>query len=179
MVRLQRRNFLQTMGSAAVLTATGLGAAERKTTDFIVVGYLPWYRLKTWSARLAGPLTDLVYFGVQPTTDGELPAQPIDRETLETLKGLKRAIDCRLHLCIGGGDRSAGFAALAGQQPRRQAFAWQLREVCHAAGFDGVDYDWEHPEGETQLAAYADLLVETKSGLGPEGLVTIEWDALP
>jgi GH18 family chitinase len=170
---MERRRFLQAIGGAAAAAATRTSVAADAASSFNVVGYLPWYRIKGWSAAQAGPLTDLVYFGVQPTTDGELPAEPIDRATLETLLGLKRSIRCRLHLCIGGGDRSAGFAALVTRGKLRRAFVRQLRDVCHRAEFDGVDYDWEYPAGESQLADYRRLIDETRRSLGDRRIITV------
>ena len=79
MPRLGRRGFLQAVGGAAAMAAAAPAMTADRPSEFSVVGYLPWYRLKAWTATQAGPLTDLVYFGVQPTSDGELPADPIDR----------------------------------------------------------------------------------------------------
>lgn len=170
---MERRRFLQTVGGAAVAASTGRCATAERQLSFSIVGYLPWYRLKTWAAAQASPLTDLVYFGVQPTTDGELPAEAIDRPTLETLQKLKRTANCRLHLCVGGGDRSAGFPVLVERGQLRRAFVRQLRDICRRGGFDGVDYDWEYPAGAAQLADYRRLIEESRKGLGDQRQITI------
>ncbi|MEX0585697.1 MAG: glycoside hydrolase family 18 protein, partial [Pirellulales bacterium] len=163
----------QAIGGAATLAAAAPHALAASGTKFCIVGYLPWYRLKSWSSAQAGPLTELVYFGVQPTTDGELPADPVDRATLESLRRLKHATGCRLNLCVGGGNRSAGFAALVEQGRRRRAFVRGLRDVCQRAGFDGVDYDWEYPSGDAQLAEYHRLIDETRKSLGDRRQITV------
>lgn len=173
MPRLGRRGFLQVVGGAAAMAAAAPAMPAEPATKFSVVGYLPWYRLKSWSPAQAGPLTDLVYFGVQPTTDGELPANPVDRATLETLRGLKRSTRCRLHLCVGGGDRSAGFAPLVENARQRRAFVRNLRDVCQRAEFDGIDYDWEYPVGDSQLTDYRKLLEETRRSVGTKRIITV------
>lgn len=170
---MERRRFLQAVSGAAVAISTGTCASAERQAAFSVVGYLPWYRLKTWSAPVASPLTDLVYFGVQPTTDGELPAEPIDRAALEALQKLKGAVPCRLHLCVGGGDRSAGFPRLVERGQLRRAFVRQLRELCQRGGFDGVDYDWEYPAGAAQLADYRRLIEDSRKGLGDQRQITV------
>src|SRR5688500_14586503 len=91
MPRLGRRGFLRALGGASLMAAASPAIAADRAAPFCVVGYLPWYRLMGGTAAQAGPLTDLVYFGVQPTMDGELPAEPIDRATLESLRGLQRS----------------------------------------------------------------------------------------
>ena len=173
MARMQRRHFLQAAGGAAALAAATPAYSAASAGEFSVVGYLPWYRIKSWTPERAGVLTDLIYFGVQPTTGGELPAHPIDRPTLEALRQLKRAIGCRLHLCVGGGDRSAGFAPLVEQGRRRRAFGRGLLELCQQGEFDGVDYDWEHPAGASQLDNYRRLIDETRDSLGELRRITV------
>jgi chitinase len=168
---MDRRQFLNAIGGAATVSAS-LIAAERVEADFSVVGYLPWYRLKNWSANQAGPLTDLVYFGVQPTTDGKMPPDPVDRATLETLRGLKRSIRCRLHLCVGGGDRSAGFPSLVESGRSRRDFVRRLRDLCLRGEFDGVDFDWEYPAGDKQLADYRRLIEDARRSLGDDRVIT-------
>lgn len=173
MPRFGRRGFLQAVGGAAALSAAATTGADDSESPFCIVGYLPWYRLKSWTAAQAGPLTDLVYFGVKPTADGELPVEPIDRATLEALRGLQRSTRCRLHLCVGGGDRSAGFAPLVDDPRLRREFVRALRDLCRRAGFSGIDYDWEYPDGQSQLSDYCRLLVETRRSLGADRSITV------
>ncbi len=148
-------------------------AARDAGASFLCVGYLPWYRTAGYSADRMRGVTDLIYFGVKPTGDGRLDDQTVDAATLQLLRSLKQETGCRLLLCVGGGNRSEGFPPMATDPARRRSFVRQLSDFCRAHGFSGVDYDWEHPEGDAQLAAYADLLAETKSRLGTDGFVTI------
>lgn len=172
--RIGRRPVLHAIAGTALGLHPGVVAAGADTRrGLLVSGYLPWYRLKSWSAERCRLLTDLIYFGIEPAASGELPADPIDRETLQMLRGMREACGCRLHVCVGGGDRSAGFAPLAARESIRRTFVRQLCAFCRRAGFDGVDYDWEHPEGAAELAAYRELVVETRSRLGAGRMVSV------
>jgi GH18 family chitinase len=148
-------------------------AARDIGAPFHCVGYLPWYRTAGFTADRMRGVTDLIYFGVKPTDDGRFVDDPVDAATLRVLHSLRQECGCRMLLCVGGGDRSQGFPPMATDAARRGSYVRQLADFCREHGFSGVDYDWEHPEGDAQLAAYADLLAETKSRLGADGLVTI------
>lgn len=70
-------------------------------------------------------------------------------------------------LCVGGWGRSDGFAKLTSSADTQTRFVQGLANYCRANGFSGVDYDWEHPKGESELAAYVGLIRETKRVLHP------------
>lgn len=55
----------------------------------------------------------------------------------------------------------------------RRRFIEGMHAFCRANGFDGVDYDWEHPSGSEELALYAALIAETKEVFGADMLVTV------
>ena len=138
----------------------------------IVVGYLPSYRMEGFTAERVGPVTDLIYFGIEPTDTGGFPDEPIPQETIAQLRLITGRTRCRLLLCVGGGGQSNGFPALVNAR-RRAAFAERLCRCCRDHGFDGIDFDWEHPEGDAQLAAYVALVNETRAGLPQGALVTV------
>ena len=149
---------------------------------FAVIGYLPEYRIANVTPEQLEPITDLVYFGLTPPADGRLPNSPVKPSVLQKLHQIKRVAKCRLLLTIGGWNRSEGFAALAKNNTARQRFIAALLAYCRDNGFDGVDYDWEHPENADELAAFGRLLVETKTAFqDTQLLVTVaqaEWQNL-
>lgn len=147
-------------------------AAEREHPAPIVVGYLPWYRMQGFTAERVGPVTDLIYFGIEPTKSGGFPENPIPDATLTTLQSIRTATGCRLLLCAGGGGRSDGFPALVDGRTRA-AFVPKLCDYCSEHEFDGVDFDWEHPSSEAEFAAYIELVKETRAGLDDGALVTV------
>jgi GH18 family chitinase len=146
-------------------------ASESTPAPFVVAGYLPWYRTQGFTADRMRGVTDLIYFELKPPPDGELGAQPIDAKTLELLRTLKTSTGCRLLLCVGGGERSDGFAELAADPRALQRFIEGLRAYCRRHGFDGVDFDWEFPMGEKQLSDHAELLIRTKQAFAQDGLL--------
>jgi chitinase len=138
---------------------------------FAVVGYLPDYRIASMTSAELGPVTDLVFFGLEPPADGRFPATPVDSAVLRKLHEIKRVAGCRLLICIGGWNRSEGFAALAENPVSRQRFISGLIEYCHNSEFDGVDYDWEHPKDADQIRNYARLLSDTRDAFHDQQLL--------
>lgn len=162
-----------------LLRCAGLSAAERN----LVVGYLPEYRLESMvPAQLAG-VTDLVFFGIAPTTEGRLPNPPIEPSVMAKYCKATATFKGRRLITVGGWDRSAGFAKLSTNRIARAAFIEPLLKFCHANGFQGIDYDWEHPKDLKQLHDYAALLADTKALAGSDDfLVTVAqagWQILP
>lgn len=148
-----------------------LTASENDPEEFVVVGYLPEYRVRHVRAERFAALTDLIYFGIQPTASGQIDPTSVGEETLEKLRGYRRTSGCRLLLCVGGGGRSAGFPRMATDPASRENFIHDLHKYCRRHAFDGVDYDWEHPKGEEQMGAYVKLLAETKRTFQDDNLL--------
>lgn len=162
-----------------LVLATPVRAADRPAEpeaeqhEFIVSGYLPWYRVKEWSPATIGPVTDLIFFGVRLDRDGRINAETLSADVVERLAAARSASGCRLLLCVGGGGRSEGFAAATASASARRRLCDSLAELCRRHEIQGVDFDWEYPEGDQQLRSFAQLLVETKRCLGEGGIVSV------
>ena len=139
--------------------------------DPLIVGYLPDYRIESWTAPEKGTLTDVIYFGIEPSEGGVLPEQSVPVAHIEKVEVIKKALDVRLLLCVGGWGRSEHFPAIAADEEARKNFIAGLLAFCEKNGFDGVDYDWEHPENEAQMADYVRLLEDTRAAFKPSGLL--------
>ena len=144
---------------------------EQHQSRHVVVGYLPNYRVEQIRAERLRPVTDLVYFGIKVPPAGQLPGNPVEGDVLRKLKKLKSELDCRLLLCVGGWGRSEQFAAVCADDQQRSRLVKGLLQYCRSNGFDGVDYDWEHPEGQSQIDSYTQLLADTKQQFGPHRLL--------
>lgn len=137
--------------------------------NFAVIGYFPDYRVlnPAWAKHL----TDIIYFSAEPRSDGTLDTSRLTPESMQALHELKVQYDIRVHISIGGWERSSGFAAMAANAKTRGNFVEHLTVYALENDLDGVDFDWEFPEDDLQLQDYISLLKETKSAFEPHGLL--------
>lgn len=145
-------------------------AQSRRVNDFAIVGYLPDYRLAEIDVNATRYLTDLIYFSIEPNADGSLNTEKCGPEALKKLKTLRSSFKGRLLIALGGWERSSGFAPVATDAAKCNTFAHNLVQFCKTNGFDGVDFDWEHPKGEAEVKAYGELVAATKRAFKPQKL---------
>lgn len=140
-------------------------------SSFRIVGYLPDYRLADYDLESAKTLTDLIVFSAEPASDGSLNTDRLKNCPWPSLLAFKTKHRVRLLLTIGGWERSAQFAAVSSSPELREKFVAAVVEFCLSKRLDGVDLDWEHPEGTQQEQGYAALLSDLQKGFGPHGLL--------
>ena len=153
------------------LAVTIRACAEKEPPPLVVAGYLPHYRVSEATPESLGALTDLIYFGITPPAGGTLAEEAVAPAILRKLQAIKRSNGCRLLLCMGGWNRSAGFAGVAAREDLRTKLVRELLKFCQKNGFDGIDFDWEHPQGSRELSSYQALLAEAREIFGPAGLL--------
>lgn len=170
---------------AALVCGTGelscecVATAEKRR----IVGYLPDYRMADFTSdRLAG-VTDLIAFSATVTADGRIDASRIPAGQLTRMRIWKRDLGLRLLLCVGGWERSQGFAKVSTDAVLRASFVEQSVRLCIEERFDGLDLDWEHPEGAEQQTAYGELLAEMRRAFDEKRLqlsiAVAPWQQLP
>lgn len=174
--------MLARLSIAALLFCTILSAQLRADdADWVVAGYLPNYRIAEWSGEV-GPVTDVILFGYSVSPDGKFDASKISASHRAAVQEAKQKSGCRVLFCVGGWGKSSGFAKMSADPELRKEFVQQIAAYCQENGFDGVDYDWEHPEDAAQIKTLAQLLTETKNNFAEHGwLVTIaqaSWQPL-
>ena len=147
------------------------GVQGTRESSFSIIGYLPEYRVEKSSPEQLRAITDLIYFGIKPPANGHLPVTPVKTSILRRLHEIKHITQCRLLICVGGWGRSTGFPTLAGNKDFRKQFISNMSGYCRANGFDGIDYDWEHPKGAKEHSAYVKLLTETAKAFNKDGLI--------
>jgi chitinase len=159
--------------SVGLFATDPLTADDRHVADsaFRVVGYLPDYRVATYDLGAAAGLTDLIVFSAEPAIDGQLNTGRLQNCPWPTLLAFKTKHRVRLLLTIGGWERSTHFAAVASSQELRAKFVAAVVEFCLAKRLDGVDLDWEHPEGGQQEQGYALLLNDLRKSFDTHGLL--------
>ena len=119
----------------------------------------------------ATSLTDLTIFSAEPTVDGTLNLTRLQNCPWPALLKFKTTHRVRLILAIGGWERSEHFAIVASSTDLRRRFVDEVFALCHSMRLDGVDLDWEHPEGDEQARSYALLLNDLRTAFNPRGLL--------
>ncbi|MCS6776808.1 MAG: glycoside hydrolase family 18 protein [Chloroherpetonaceae bacterium] len=153
------------MALCATSLASGQGRVPVHTQPgpmLEIIGYLPDWRLKQVPLPALRPLTDLIYFSIEPAPDGSLNTERCGPDALERLRQIRAVFPGRILIAVGGWERSAGFARAATNPVSRERLARNLAHFCTQNGFDGVDFDWEHPANAEEAAAYGALVVGVK-----------------
>ena len=141
-------------------------------TSFRIVGYLPDYRAVDFDPATPRLLTDLIVYSASLSPKGGLDLTRLkEKLPWNTLNTFKNRARVRLILCVGGGDRSTHFAAMAGSAKNRDKFVQEAVQICIEASLDGLDLDWEHPKNAAEMAGYEKLLVELHDVFEPYGMV--------
>jgi GH18 family chitinase len=173
-IRLATSVWLVLCFGAMLVSATADDRADVKnpsdTLPFRVVGYLPDYRLATFDESAARLVTDLVVFSAEVDASGRLDTKRLPSEQLRRLKQIKQRTRVGLTLCVGGWDRSRGFAAMTASSESRKRFIHECTRFCLDQRLDAIDFDWEHPANEAEQQNYARLLTETKAAIQEHGL---------
>ena len=141
----------------SVLPVCNLHAADPL---FRVDGYLPDYRAAAVTVEMAELLTDLTLFSVEVHADGSLHENRWTAKQWDASAVLRSRPGLRTHLCVGGWDRSAGFAAICESPAARQKLGRGLVEYCRQHSLSGVNLDWEHPSTAQEQQGYSLLLSE-------------------
>ena len=139
------------------------------SAPFAVIGYFPDYR--ELNPAWAEHLTDILYFSAEPRADGTLDTSRLNEDTWQALNELKSQNGIRIHLSVGGWERSSAFAPMTADPNTREKFINTLIEFALAHNLDGVDFDWEFPENQTEFDNYILFLTETKEAFSKHGLL--------
>lgn len=138
--------------------------------EFRVVGYLPDYRASEFNADVIRKLTDLMIFSAEPSREGGLDLKRVEAFPWQQILAQKTLHRTRVVLTVGGWDRSEAFAAISASEAKRTKFAQACVQTCLEKRLDGIDIDWEHPEGADQSRHYGLLLETLNKQLKSHGL---------
>jgi len=126
-----------------------------------IVGYLPEYRIGSLHTDMFEYCTEIIYFSIEPASDGSLILRESTLEDLQKLTLMRGNRDVRLLISLGGWGRSAHFAEMALSDSARQAFTINLTNFLLDQELDGADIDWEFPadgsEEEAEMWLFRDL----------------------
>ena len=105
---------------------------------FAVVGYFPDYR--ELNPEWGRYLTDILYFSAGTTADGRLDTGRLNEDALNALHEMQGRYGVRVHLSIGGWERSEHFAAMTGDAQARGRFLDELATYVYENKINGVDF---------------------------------------
>lgn len=148
----------------------------------LLAGYLPSWRVAQYDVARLAPLTDVLYFSVQPREDGTLDLKDIDLNDIAKLRKAQLRYGFRLLICCGGWERSAGFMAVASSPERRSRFVAEVDLFLAKHELDGIDLDWEHPKNPAEAKAYGELIRDLRKTLAPKKRIVTaaiaSWQAM-
>ncbi|HUP31361.1 MAG TPA: glycoside hydrolase family 18 protein, partial [Usitatibacter sp.] len=124
----------------------------------VLAGYLPAWRTAKYDFSRLAPLTDVLYFSIQPTVEGGLNLKDINMANLPRLAEAKKKYGFRLLICAGGWERGEGFVPTASDPAKTARFVRESLAFCDKHGFDGIDLDWEHPKTPAEGKLYGELI---------------------
>lgn len=153
-------------GFISILVMVLVLAGNAFALPFRVVGYF-----ESWSGGEEyvqyDYLTHINYAFLVPAEDGGLGNN--DTDQIRSLVRLSHAKNVKVSISVGGwndGDDS-GLQAIASNAGTRAVFINNLVAFVVANGLDGVDMDWEFPEGAS--GNYAALMSELSARLHGQG----------
>jgi chitinase len=164
--------------TCAVLFIFGVGnirflEAQSPQSSFVIAGYLPEYRSAEVKDEWFANISDLILFSAEPSESGELDLSRLDSQPWrQTLQG-KHAKANRKILSIGGWGRSKHFPKVCGNESLQSKFVAAIRSALEQEGFQGVDFDWEHPQSQTEEQGYERLLKEIRAALSSDFTISI------
>jgi chitinase len=137
--------------------------------QFKVVGYFP-----SWAGNVSdiqfGKLTHVNYAFVLPTSTGGL--QALDNPSkLQSLVSSAHANGVKVLIAVGGWNNGndSGFESLAGNATYRTNFVNNMVNMVNQYGLDGVDIDWEYPDGGTSSNNYSALMSQLSTAMHTRG----------
>jgi chitinase len=147
-----RRDFLVGTGAVTATTLLGSGqvAADTSDTGNRVVGYYPSWAGSDYTPSDIpfGTITALNYAFLEPQSDGTVVLGDADPNHIQAVSNNSDA-DTDLLFSISGGWYPQEYSDAASTAANRQRFASTAVDHVLNFGFDGVDLDWEYPDGTT------------------------------
>ncbi|WP_227356380.1 glycosyl hydrolase family 18 protein [Haladaptatus salinisoli] len=144
-----RRTFLKGTGALAVTGTLGTRAAEAHG-DYgnRVVGYYPGWAGDYAPADVPfDKLTHLNYAFLEPQSDGTVVVGSSSEESLLSELSTYDDTNTVFVLSVSAGWYSGTFSDAASTAARRQRFAETAVDIVERYNFDGLDIDWEFPDG--------------------------------
>lgn len=155
---------LLSMGLVLLSAAALVRAAP---PGFKVVGYMP-----TWQGDVTAiqysKLTHVIMAFALPQDDGSLSGIPAAK--LAQMVPLAHAAGTKVFLALGGGTNGdKGWLGATQDSASRAALAASCMKAVRDHDLDGIDFDWEYPDGAEQVAAFNAAVKLLSAQLRAEG----------
>jgi len=126
-----------------------------------VIGYMPDYRINAVSSVAANLMTHLIFFSIEPTSEGFLELSRFDPAARTLLSSFKlENKNLKVIIAVGGWGRSQFFPVVTTDDLLRTRFVEQLTAFCRSNYFNGIDLDWEFPSNSAERLGYAQLITQ-------------------
>ena len=153
-----------------------LESSQRATGNavFDLTGYIPGYEADRNGSSLYLPssysagsienwygeiVSDIIYFSIKPGKDGSLDLSGIKERDLSRLNNMSKFFGTRIHIAVSG--NSELFNPVVSSDEFRKSFIYNLYNFCRENNFTGVDYDWEFPKTDNEIADFSLLINDT------------------
>ena len=122
----------------------GMALAFSAHAEFKVVGYL--MGAPNIPAGQYKKLTHVIWSFARPADNGTISG--IDAANLNKLVTEAHANKVKVFVALGGGgNHDNGWAVATSTDAGRQALAKACMDAVHTYNLDGIDFDWEYPDG--------------------------------
>ncbi len=143
----------------------GMAMAVSARAEFKVVGYLPGGR--GIQGIQFSKLTHVLWSFAAPGNDGNLNG--VNGATLTPLVAAAHANKVKVFMALGGGgNHDNGFAVCTANETGRQTLAKACMNAVRTYNLDGIDFDWEYPDG-AQVAGFNAMIKLLAAQLHAEG----------
>jgi chitinase len=125
-----------------------------------LIGYMPSWQGSADEIQYA-KLTHINYAFVVPSPSGDGSLGAVENPSkLQQIVEQAHAHGVKVGIAVGGWTdlKNSGFEILSATAAGREIFANNLLEFVHKYNLDGVDIDWEYPQGTVQSQHY-DLMM--------------------
>ncbi len=121
-----------------------------------LVGYMPSWQGAADNIQYA-KLTHINYAFLIPSPSGDGSLGAVENPSkLQQIVEQAHARGVKVSIAVGGWTdlKNSGFEILSSTSSGREIFADNLMEFLHKYDLDGVDIDWEYPQGTVQSQHY-------------------------
>jgi len=171
---------IKLISKTPTVTPTPTVMPEKKINDKRIIVYYPYWNPQYRSSKIPlQKVTHICHSFIAPITQGEInyPGGFLEPDLIDDA----HRAGVKVLVSIGGADQTAtaAFRRIAGSEELRKLFAENVEKFLREYKYDGIDFDWEFPEGLGDKKNFVLLLKEIKNkflnsaGPAPDYLITM------